>query len=247
MTTTATPPKAKKPKTRKVVRESIIKYNLRYFFTDQEKLELGKRLGEKTNAICQLEDEKSRATKDYGARIKTVENEVAGLSQRVREGYEFRDTECRVIFDTPEPGKKTVIRLDTKEQVSIDAMTNEEKQTSFAEQERTFAEADKTRKGAKPGSTPATGLLAQAYEAIKATGRASTSTLQRRLKIGYNQASDLMAELERRGVVGPENGSTPREILVDVTKYVLLDEAKTTAGKSGVVTVPADGTPTEQV
>lgn len=247
MTTIATPKKPKQPKAPKVVRESVIKYNLRYFFTDPEKLELGKRLGEKTNQICQLDDEKSRATKDYGARIKTVENEVAGLSQRVREGYEFRDTECRVLFDTPEPGKKTVIRLDTKQQVSIDQMTTEEKQTSFAENERTFADANNARKGGKAGQVPATGLLAQAYDVIRSTKKASTSAIQRRLKIGYNQASDLLAELEKRGIVGPENGSSPREILVDVATYVLFDEPKTAAGKPGVVTVPADGTPTEEV
>ena len=40
--------------------------------------------------------------------------------------------------------------------------------------------------------------------------------LQRRLRIGYNRAARLMEELEDRGIVGPENGSSPREILVDL-------------------------------
>ena len=59
-------------------------------------------------------------------------------------------------------------------------------------------------------------MLNQALEVLKASKRASTSMLQRRLRIGYNRAARLMEELEERGVVGPENGSSPREILVDL-------------------------------
>jgi S-DNA-T family DNA segregation ATPase FtsK/SpoIIIE len=40
--------------------------------------------------------------------------------------------------------------------------------------------------------------------------------LQRRLRIGYNRAARLMELLEARGVVGPENGAQPREILADL-------------------------------
>ena len=40
--------------------------------------------------------------------------------------------------------------------------------------------------------------------------------LQRRLRIGCNRATNLMDQLEDRGIVGPENGSSPREILVDL-------------------------------
>ncbi len=58
-------------------------------------------------------------------------------------------------------------------------------------------------------------LLPQAYEVLRTTKRASTSMLQRRLKIGYNRAARIMELLEDRGIVGPENGSRPREFLVD--------------------------------
>jgi S-DNA-T family DNA segregation ATPase FtsK/SpoIIIE len=59
-------------------------------------------------------------------------------------------------------------------------------------------------------------MYPQALEVIRATRRASTSMLQRRLRIGYNRAARLMEELEANGVVGPENGSSPRDILVDL-------------------------------
>jgi S-DNA-T family DNA segregation ATPase FtsK/SpoIIIE len=59
-------------------------------------------------------------------------------------------------------------------------------------------------------------LLPDAIDVLRSTKRASTSMLQRRLRIGYNRAARLMEALEDRGIVGPENGSSPREILVDL-------------------------------
>jgi S-DNA-T family DNA segregation ATPase FtsK/SpoIIIE len=60
------------------------------------------------------------------------------------------------------------------------------------------------------------GLYAQALDVLRSTKRASTSMLQRRLRIGYNRAARIMDLMEQKGVVGPENGSNPREILVDL-------------------------------
>ncbi len=59
-------------------------------------------------------------------------------------------------------------------------------------------------------------LFQQAMEVLRTTRRASTSMLQRRLKIGYNRAARIMELMEEKGIVGPENGSSPREILVDL-------------------------------
>ncbi len=59
-------------------------------------------------------------------------------------------------------------------------------------------------------------LYAQAIDVLKSTKRASTSMIQRRLRIGYNRAARIMDLMEEKGVVGPENGSSPREILVDL-------------------------------
>ncbi|OQA23668.1 MAG: DNA translocase SpoIIIE [Verrucomicrobia bacterium ADurb.Bin345] len=59
-------------------------------------------------------------------------------------------------------------------------------------------------------------LLEAAIEVIRQTRRASTSSLQRRLRIGYTRAARLVDILEERGVVGPPRGSDPREILIDL-------------------------------
>ncbi|MBC7367248.1 MAG: DNA translocase FtsK [Undibacterium sp.] len=59
-------------------------------------------------------------------------------------------------------------------------------------------------------------LYNQALDVLKSTKRASTSMIQRRLRIGYNRAARIMDLMEDKGIVGPENGSSPREILVDL-------------------------------
>jgi DNA segregation ATPase FtsK/SpoIIIE, S-DNA-T family len=59
-------------------------------------------------------------------------------------------------------------------------------------------------------------LLEAAVEIIRQTRRASTSSLQRRLRIGYTRAARIMDILEQRGIVGPAQGADPREILIDL-------------------------------
>jgi S-DNA-T family DNA segregation ATPase FtsK/SpoIIIE len=59
-------------------------------------------------------------------------------------------------------------------------------------------------------------ILEQAMEVIRQTKRASTSSLQRRLRIGYTRAARVMDLLEERGIIGPPDGAGPREILIDL-------------------------------
>lgn len=66
-------------------------------------------------------------------------------------------------------------------------------------------------------------LVTQAVEVIRQTRRASTSSLQRRLRIGYNRAARLMDQLEEQGVIGPPQGSEPREILIDLEGGIPLN------------------------
>lgn len=58
-------------------------------------------------------------------------------------------------------------------------------------------------------------LLKQAVEIIIKDGRATTSYIQRSLRIGYNRAATIIDELEKRGIIGPQIGSAPREILIN--------------------------------
>lgn len=56
-------------------------------------------------------------------------------------------------------------------------------------------------------------LYEKALDVVIQAGKASASYIQRRLSIGYNRAARLVEEMEERGIVGPANGSKPREII----------------------------------
>lgn len=55
--------------------------------------------------------------------------------------------------------------------------------------------------------------IEKATEIVRAENKASTSLLQRRMNIGWADAARIMDALEERGIVGPYNGSDPREVL----------------------------------
>ena len=82
---------------------------------------------------------------------------------------------------------------------------------------------EKGAKGGKPAPEPQESeedeLLPAAVEVILETGQASTSMLQRRLKLGYSRAARLVDQLEERGYVGPFEGSKPRQLLITKEKW----------------------------
>jgi S-DNA-T family DNA segregation ATPase FtsK/SpoIIIE len=56
--------------------------------------------------------------------------------------------------------------------------------------------------------------LERCMEVLRAEGKASTSLLQRRLRLGYTRAARMIDILEARGIVGPADGAKPREVLI---------------------------------
>jgi len=73
------------------------------------------------------------------------------------------------------------------------------------------------------GETPDDELFTQAAEVVINSGKASASLLQRRLKVGYARAARLIDLLEEKGIIGPAEGSKPREILVDSLEEALYE------------------------
>jgi len=63
-------------------------------------------------------------------------------------------------------------------------------------------------------------LYGKALELILLTGQASASYLQRKLKLGYARAARIIDQMEQEGIVGPSEGSKPREFLVDPKSYL---------------------------
>lgn len=62
-------------------------------------------------------------------------------------------------------------------------------------------------------------LLERAIEVVVTAGQASTSNLQRRLKLGYARAARIMDELEEMGIIGPYEGAKPRRVLLSRMQY----------------------------
>ena len=76
----------------------------------------------------------------------------------------------------------------------------------------------------EPGTDELSGdeMLPSAVEVILETGQASVSMLQRRLKLGYARAARIVDEMEERGIVGPFQGSKPREILITKEQWLAM-------------------------
>ena len=57
-------------------------------------------------------------------------------------------------------------------------------------------------------------LLPDAIDLVVRSGQASVSMLQRRFRIGYNRAARIVDMMEARGIIGPQDGSRPRQVLM---------------------------------
>ena len=92
--------------------------------------------------------------------------------------------------------------------------------TVMAEIDKKAAESGKSGSGSSGSAAAETDgsdgdeMLPAAVDVILETGQASVSMLQRRLKLGYARAARIMDEMEERGIVGPFEGSKPRQLLI---------------------------------
>ena len=69
-------------------------------------------------------------------------------------------------------------------------------------------------------------LLMDAIELVIDSGKASVSMLQRRFRIGYNRAARIVDIMEEMGVVGPQDGSSPRKVLMNREEFEALKDAQ---------------------
>ncbi|MBQ4050465.1 MAG: DNA translocase FtsK, partial [Oscillospiraceae bacterium] len=109
------------------------------------------------------------------------------------------------------------IKDSLKEQVEYDANIIEEIN-------RQAAAESGSKGGGGGGSDESDPLYVEAVDAILDAGQASTSYLQRKLKVGYARAARIMDELEDRGIVGPQEGSKPRELQVTRAQWQEIKE-----------------------
>ena len=93
----------------------------------------------------------------------------------------------------------------------------------LAKIEESVQEKEKGGKGggapAEPAGDETDELLPAAVDVVLETGQASVSMLQRRLKLGYSRAARLVDQMEQRGIVGPFEGSKPRQLLITKERW----------------------------
>ena len=121
-------------------------------------------------------------------------------------------------FTSTKEIEKTVsfIKAQTQTQYSDDIMEQVEQSIPVVKSEQKPAQTQNNDLP-EPGSDE--DILERAIEVVVEAGQASTSSLQRRLKLGYARAARMMDELEEMGVIGPYEGAKPRKVLMTKEQF----------------------------
>ena len=107
----------------------------------------------------------------------------------------------------------------------------------MAEIDKKAAESGKSGSGSSGSAAAETDgsdgdeMLPAAVDVILETGQASVSMLQRRLKLGYARAARIMDEMEERGIVGPFEGSKPRQLLITREQWQAIKDGAPTSSE----------------
>ena len=100
----------------------------------------------------------------------------------------------------------------------------------MAEIDKKASESGKQQPAAaepEPSASDGDEMMPAAVEVILETGQASVSMLQRRLKLGYARAARIMDEMEEKGIVGPFEGSKPRQLLITREQWERMKDGST--------------------
>ncbi len=122
-----------------------------------------------------------------------------GIPKPIRiQGCFVSDKEVESVVEFIKSGK--VVEYDEKIIEEIDRRAAQEKAESKA--------------GSSGDDSDEDPMITEAIECVVEAGQASTSLLQRRLKLGYARAARIIDQMEQRGIVGPFEGSKPREVRI---------------------------------
>ncbi|MCM2256285.1 MAG: DNA translocase FtsK [Vicinamibacteria bacterium] len=121
------------------------------------------------------------------------------------------------------PGSARLLRVHGAyvSEHEIARVTEHLRQTGAPIFDETVGKPEKTAEALEPDDRDE--LFDEAVRFVVSSGQASTSMLQRRFRIGFSRAGRLIDIMERDGIIGPADGSRPREILVAADYYAQVD------------------------
>lgn len=123
---------------------------------------------------------------------------------------------------------------NVSEFISSHSEENEYDQEVICEIERQAAEDDSKGKNSSYddfGGGDYDARINEAIEVVVTAGMCSTSLLQRKLKLGYARAARIVDEMEEQGIVGPHQGSKPREVLITKQQWIEMQNTGVASAK----------------
>ena len=126
---------------------------------------------------------------------------------------------------------------DVVEYITADDNSAQYSEEISEEIERQAVESGKGKKsgGISDESDDGDEMLPAAIETVVEAGMASTSLLQRKLKLGYARAARIIDMMEEKGIVGPFEGSKPRKVLISKQRYMEMKMNGNDSAEQGAV------------
>lgn len=108
-----------------------IEMQLRHTFTANETIEIARKMAEASRELAQAEDEKKAITSQLKAKCDGIAARVTEHAGKINAGFEYRNTQVLVKYNTPKTGVKRMVRLDTNEAIGDEDMSMSEMQTEL--------------------------------------------------------------------------------------------------------------------
>jgi DNA segregation ATPase FtsK/SpoIIIE-like protein len=177
--------------------------------TQAELLTMGQELADAHSEHESITNELESIKAEFKGKIQAEEGKIGSLSAKIRAGYEHRQVKCATVKDWKSK-TVTVTRLDTGAIIENRPMNQEELQMPLLP-------SDDQDTGVPPAPSPdddvPDSMLEAAKEIIRETKRATASSIQRRMRVGYPTACRIIDILEARGFIGVPDSNGSREIL----------------------------------
>ena len=192
-----------------------------------------------SNPAKQGQEEKTVAEKIAGQEISSGQarsNEIAvvanttsteDLKKMEEDGFSISDADSHTIITVTDKIKAALAKAGvdvssmggtlTKEQ--LEEITGSPVVTQQIMDSLAANDLPATEENVQDSAEDTDDLLPDAIELVVRSGQASVSMLQRRFRIGYNRAARIVDMMEARGIVGPQDGSRPRQVLLTEEEF----------------------------